>query len=124
MAKKENWFDDVDDDVVEKCSEIPTTFPLPKVDDEPIEYLILDEPFSIETPNSRYNKTAIKIPVSISGVEGEIFVPKSLKTNIAISLDKLGMDFRKSKLSGMILKIWMSKGNDGFEYYHCTIRTE
>lgn len=115
-------FKDVSDETIEKCVEIPTTFALPKLDDAPIDYLILDEPFQIDTPNSKFDDTAFKMKVETNGVEGEIFVPKSLITNIAIGLAKLGMSYKKAKMKGLEMRVWMQSGNDGFSYYHCTLK--
>jgi len=122
MANKDNWFDDVEKETVDKGVEIPTTFQLPKLDEGSIEYEIIGEPFNIDTPESKYNKTASKLPVSLMGVKGEIFLPKSLKTNIAVSLEKMEKDFTKAKLNGMFITVWMQSGNDGFNYYHCSLR--
>ena len=124
QKKIHNWFDDIEPESVEKATEFPPTFPLPKVGDGKMSYVIRGNPYLIDTPNSRFNKTAIKMPVSINGIDGEIFVPKSLATNIAIALKRIGYEFDSPKLDmeGMEITIWMeSDTNTGFQYYHCII---
>ncbi|GAH41196.1 unnamed protein product [marine sediment metagenome] len=119
-----SFFKDVKSESVENAVDVKPTFALPKVEDSPMDYKILGIPFEIETPKSKYNKTAWKLPVSFMGIEGEIFANDSLKFQIAVEMKKLGIAFSEknlSKLVGMDIKIWMTKGTDDNNYFNCQI---
>ena len=122
VMAKTNWHKDISPESVEKCKDVPTTFQLPNLNDSPIEYEFVGEPFEIDTPDSDYNKTSFKVSVKTNGVIGEIFLPKSLRQNIAVAFEKLELDYTKAKWSGMIISVWLEAGEKGFKYYHCTMK--
>lgn len=121
-GKEKNWYDDVKEEGVEKGIAILPNFDLPNVGAEPMEFLILDEPYVIDTPKSPHNDTMTKMKVEHNGSIGEIIVPKSLKHSIAVSLEQAGNNFKEAKLTGLTLLVKQTKGNDGFNYYNCLLR--
>jgi len=120
--KKQNWFDGIDKENVEKGMAILPNFDLPIVKGEPMEFKILDEPYIVETPNSPYNDTMVKMKVSYRENIGEIIVPNSLKHSIAVSLAQLGKDFETANLTDYVMTVKQTKGNDGYNYYNCILR--
>jgi len=120
--KKENWYSDVDKEGVEKGKAILPNFDLPNVGEEPKEFLILEEPYNIDTPNSNFNKTMTKVKVEYLSSIGEIILPKSLKHSICVGLEQMGKDFTNSDLKGITILVKQTKGNDGYNYYNCLVR--
>lgn len=118
-------FENINSDSVEKAVDIKPTFPLPKMDDEPVSYIIAGTPFEIETPNSKYNKTANKMPVKLGELDGEIFIPPSLEFQIAVSMKKLELKptiKNFEKIIGKTITVWMTQDEvTGNDYYNCQI---
>ena len=124
MVLISGFFDGVKKESVENAIDVKITFQLPKSDDAPMDYIITDIPYEFETPNSKYNKTAWKLPVQFQDINGEIYVSDSLKFQIAVAMKNLGMDYSEKNLKKLIgheIKIWMAKGTDDNNYYHCQI---
>lgn len=119
------FFDNVKDESVEKAQEVKITFQLPKLDDQPVEYIIDGVPYEIDTPESPYNKKAWKLPVKNMGIDGEIFVNDSLIFQIAVAMKKLDIKYSEknfSKIIGYKMTIWMSKSvTSDNKYYNCQI---
>lgn len=125
VNKLADFFENVNDESVSKAVNVKPTFQLPKIDDEPMVYVINGTPFEIETPNSKFNKTAWKMPVCFNEIEGEIFIPDSLKFQIAVAMKQMKLEFSTknlTKIVGKSIRIWKSASNvDGNEYYNCQI---
>lgn len=118
-------FEGVKEESVNNAVDVKPTFQLPKVDDMPMEYIIDGVPFEFDTPKNKFNKTAWKIPVLFNGIQGEIFMGKSLEFQIAVAMKKLDIPAKAKnmdKLNGMTIKIWMTHSeSDNNDYYNCTI---
>jgi len=118
-------FENVDKESVKKAVDVKPTFQLPKLNDDPMAYIIDGEPYEIETPNSKYNKTANKLPVMFNGITGEIFIPASLEFQIAVAMQKLDINPTPKnfgKIIGMELRVWMNLDEStGNSYYNAQI---
>lgn len=107
---------------VEKSSEIPPQISLPEPTDEPLIVRILSEPKEIELK-------ARKGTMFVSDVErltpqpnlkGTLILPKSLRFNMAKAIKRTDRDYTKFNLVNSQWRIY-SVLDDGNKYYHAEI---
>lgn len=118
--QEQEWDSDLNPESVENASEIPPTFPMPALGEEMV-FVVDGEPYVIETPQSKYNKTAVKLAVKTGegNIPGEIFLGKSLKFNYKTQLRRNGITPKEA--IGMHLRVRHIEGEDGNEYYNCLL---
>lgn len=122
IGKEENWFGDLNEESVEKSSEIPPQIGLPEPEDNPLIVQILSEPKEIELK-------ARKGTMFVSDVEriepspllkGTLILPKSLRFNMAKAIKRNNQDYTKFNLVSSKWRIY-SVMDDGNKYYHAEI---
>lgn len=116
------WFDDIDNEKVEKASEIPPQIDLPEPDSDAIMVKILKEPYQVEVKSRGDSMlvTDVERLAPAPQIEGTMILPKSLRFNIAKAIKRDGGDFTKTKLEGKVIRVW-SIVQDGNKYYQAEI---
>lgn len=116
-----NWFDDIKQESVNKAAEIPPQIPLPNVDEDAIMVKLTGEPTTvigkvrdmIVAPAERL----APLPVIENAT---IILAKSLRFNMAKSLQRAGQKYKKTPLKNTTWRIWATKPDEE-KYYHCEL---
>jgi hypothetical protein len=121
-TESKNWFDDIETEKVKKVTDNTNDFiRLPEPDEAGIYVIIENEPHEIETKNGKtFVVDAIKKnPDSDVLTKGSMFLPKSLRFQMAVQLDRKNQNF-KTGISGTKWRIW-SNDETGQKFYNCEL---
>lgn len=113
------WFDDIDEENLEKASEIPPQIPLPADENDIVTIIIKSEPRTVKGVDRDMEVVEAKRVSPEPQIEnGSFILAKSLRFNMAKALKQADIDYKTTKLKGTSWSVWASH-QDGKKYYQC-----
>lgn len=113
------WFDDIDDESLDKASEFPPQIPLPADEEDIIIITIKSESETVKGKERDMEVvTADRISPEPIIEDGSFILAKSLRFNMAKALKQANIDHKKFKLTGSSWRIWATH-KEGRKHYHC-----